>query len=80
VGYRCCLGLVRLGEKHTVIRLEAAAARALHYGAYSLARVESILKHHLENEPLPDPAQTPPLPPALEHSNIRGAAYFNSIQ
>ena len=78
VGYRCCLGLVRLGEKHTIARLEAAAARALHYGAYSLAHVESILKHHLENEPLPD--TTPPLPPVLEHSNIRGAAYFNSIQ
>jgi hypothetical protein len=23
IGYRCCLGLVRLGEKHTIARLEA---------------------------------------------------------
>jgi transposase len=80
VGYRCCLGLVRLGDKYTIARLEAAAARALHYAAYSLARVESILNHHLENEPLPDTAQTATAPPVLEHSNIRGAAYFNSIQ
>ena len=78
VGYRCCLGLVRLGEKHTIGRLEAAAARALHFGAYSLARVESILKHHLENEPLPDSAQTRPAPHILQHSNLRGAGYFNS--
>ena len=28
MGYRCCLGLVRLGGKHTTERLEAAAARA----------------------------------------------------
>ena len=48
MGYRSCLGLVRLGGKHTTERLEAAAARALHFGAYSLASVDSILRHHLE--------------------------------
>jgi transposase len=80
IGYRCCLGLVRLGEKHTIARLEAAAARALHYGAYSLGRVKSILEHHLENEPLTGSPQNPPAPPILEHTNIRGAAYFHSIQ
>ena len=77
-GYRACLGLVRLGGKYTTARLEAAAARALHFGAYSLSRVESILKHHLESEPLPDSAPATPAPPVLEHSNIRGAAYFDS--
>ena len=80
VGYRCCLGLVRLGQKYSIARLEAAAARALHYGAYSLARVESILKHRLESEPLPDSAQATPAPQILEHSNLRGAEYFNSLQ
>lgn len=79
-GYRCCLGMVRLGEKHTIPRLEAAAARALHFGAYSLANVKSILQRHLENEPLPGSTTPTLLPPVLEHANIRGAAYFNSIQ
>jgi transposase len=79
-GYRCCLGIVRLGEKHTIPRLEAAAARALHYGAYSLANLKSILERHLENEPLPGSTAPTLLPPVLEHANIRGAAYFNSIQ
>jgi transposase len=75
-GYRCCLGLVRLGEKHSLTRLEAAAARALHFGAYSFSSVESILNHHLESQPLPPQTLSPP--PALLHSNIRGAAYFDS--
>jgi transposase len=74
MGYRSCLGLVRLSGKHTIERLEAAAARALHFGAYSLHSVESILDHHLENQPLTVPS-TPP--PAMLHDNIRGAAYFD---
>ena len=80
VGYRCCLGMVRLGEKHTIARLEAAAARALHYGAYSLARIKSILENHLENEPLTGSTASAPALHILEHANIRGAAYFNFIQ
>lgn len=75
IGYRSCLGLVRLGGKHTAERLEAAAARALHFGAYSFHSVESILEHHLENQPL----VVPPVPPtAIQHDNLRGAAYFDS--
>jgi transposase len=78
MGYRSCLGLVRLGGKHTTGRLEAAAARALHFGAYSFASVDSILRHHLENEPLPGVAEAQPVVAA--HPNIRGAAYFDSLQ
>jgi transposase len=76
MGYRACLGLVRLGGKHTVERLEAAAARALHIGAYSFASVASILQHRLESQPLSEnPAASPPL---VAHANIRGAAYFET--
>ena len=78
MGYRSCLGLVRLGGKYTTERLEAAAARALHFGAYSFASVESILRHHLDNQPLPGVAEAQPAVAA--HQNIRGAAYFDSIQ
>lgn len=77
MGYRSCLGLVRLGGKHTTGRLEAAAARALHFGAYSFASVDSILRHHLENEPLPGVAVAAQ-PAAILHQNIRGAAYFEA--
>jgi transposase len=75
MGYRSCLGLVRLTGKYTRERLEAAAGRALHFRAYSLHSVQSILDHHLENQPLPV-TETPP--PAMLHDNIRGAAYFDS--
>src|SRR5438094_835554 len=42
-GYRACLGLMRLGQKHGAARLEAAAARALHLGAPSYRTVQNIL-------------------------------------
>jgi transposase len=77
MGYRSCLGLVRLSDKHTTVRLEAAAVRALHFGAYSLHSVESILQHHLENQPL-NVLETGPM--AILHDNIRGAAYFDSTR
>jgi transposase len=78
MGYRSCLGLMRLGGTHTIARLEAASARALHFGAYSFASVESILRHHLESQPLPGVTEAQPAVAA--HPNIRGAAYFDSIQ
>jgi transposase len=78
MGYRSCLGLVRLGGKHTVERLEAAATRALHFGAYSFTSVESILRHHLEREPLPG-AAVEVLSPVVAHPNIRCAAYFEAL-
>jgi len=79
MGYRACLGLVRLGGKHSTERLEAAAARALHFGACSFASVDSILRLHLEKEPLPGAAANSQ-PAVAIHANIRGAAYFASIQ
>ena len=79
MGYRACLGLVRLGGKHSTERLEAAAVRALHFGAYSFASVDSILRLHLETEPLPGVAASS-LPAGIVHANIRGAAYFDAMQ
>ncbi len=76
MGYRACLGLVRLGGKCSIERLEAAAARAVHIGAYSFASVVSILQHRLESQPLPEAAAISP--PLVIHDNIRGAAYFDT--
>jgi transposase len=75
MGYRSCLGLVRLADKYTLARLEAAAARALHFRAYSMHSVESILQHHLEDQPLCLAVLDPP---SVVHDNIRGASYFDS--
>jgi hypothetical protein len=54
-------------------RLEAACRRALLCGAHRVRFVESILKHRLENEPLPQsPGKSLPA-----HENLRGSQYYN---
>ena len=73
-GFRSCLGILRLGKSYTEVRLEAACRRALHLGAYSYKSIESILKHKLDQQPLPEPAQTS-LP--IDHDNLRDPDYFH---
>lgn len=74
MGYRSCLGILRLGKHYTNARLEAAAQRAVATGACSYHSVKSILKRGLDRQPLETSASVPP----LEHENLRGAAYFDS--
>jgi transposase len=73
MGYRGCLGIIRLAGKYSVERVEAAAERALLTGACRYKSVESILRNSLDQVPAtspPPPASTPP------HDNIRGSEYF----
>jgi transposase len=72
MGYRGCLGIIRLAEKYSVRRVEAAAERALLTGACRYKSVESILRNSLDRVPptSPSPACTP------LHDNIRGSEYF----
>jgi transposase len=74
MGYRSCLGIIRLADQYSTARLEAAAHRALQAGACRYKSVESILEHSLDQQPLPSEPPTPPLAPP--HDNIRGAEYF----
>lgn len=73
-GFRSCLGIMRLGKRYGAERLEAACVRALKLGACTYKSLESMLRQGLENEPLP---QTPEPTTALEHGNVRGAAYYH---
>ncbi len=73
-GFRSCLGIMRLGKRYGAERLEAACVRALALGACTYKSLESILRQGLENEPVP---QTPEPATALEHGNVRGAAYYH---
>ena len=75
MGYRACLGIIRLGGRYTPARLEAAAERALLCGAISYKRVESMLKRGLDQLPVDTPESTPSGPPR-KHGNIRGSEYF----
>jgi transposase len=71
MGYRSCLGIIRLAECYSATRMEAAAQRALESNACRFKSVESILKNSLDQQPL---SQLPSLPPP--HDNIRGGEYF----
>jgi hypothetical protein len=74
MGYRSCLGLIRLADSYSHERMEAAAQRALQTGACRYMSVKSMLQSGLDQQPLPGSA-SPALPPA-QHENLRGATYF----
>jgi transposase len=74
MGYRSCLGILRLGQRYSTERLEAAARRAVSTGACSYPSVKSILERSLARQSL----EVPPSPPPLAHENLRGPAYFDS--
>ena len=73
MGYRSCLGIIRLGQRYPAARVEAAAERALASGAVSYKSIDSILRHSLDQQPLTTPAPSQPRP---AHDNVRGAEYF----
>jgi lipoprotein-anchoring transpeptidase ErfK/SrfK len=66
------MGIIRLAEKYSAQRVEAASERALLSGACRYKSVESILRNSLDQVPpsSPPPSSTPP------HDNIRGSEYF----
>ena len=76
MGYRGCLGIIRLAGKYSAQRVEAASERALLTGACRYKSVESILKNSLDQVPpsTPPPASSQPTTPP--HDNIRGSEYF----
>lgn len=73
MGYRTCLGFIRLAEQYTAPRMEAAAQRALLTGAIALRQVTSMLSTGLDQQPISPPPDRPPSPP---HENLRGPEYF----
>ena len=76
--YRSCLGILRMGKSYGNNRLENAAIRALHIGAYRYKSIESILKNGLDQQPLPLPAsETTAAVTTSHHGNIRGANYYH---
>lgn len=76
MGYRSCLGILRLARRYGPERLERACARALAIRARSYRSVESILKHGLDHSPPPQAPPASPDPP-LRHENIRGEDYYH---
>lgn len=75
-GFRSCLGIMRLGNRYSPERLEAASNRAISIKAYSYKSVDSILKNGLDRQPLP-PDQTERKSKPVTHPNIRGKLYYH---
>jgi transposase len=73
MGYRSCLGIIRLAQKYSAPRVEAAAERALLTEACRYQSVKSILKNSLDCIPL-SPSRPGAAP--LQHDNLRGPRYF----
>jgi transposase len=76
MGYRSCLGILRLARRFGEARLEKACARALLIRARSYRSVESILRHGLDRAELAQPS-SPSTNPPLQHENIRGEDYYH---
>ena len=74
MGYRSCLGILRLSKIYSAERVEAAATGALHFDACSYQSLKSMLAHGLDRQPLDE---SPPVRALVNHANIRGAQYFD---
>ena len=71
--YKSCLGIIRLENKFSASRLNAACKRALAHMSHSYKSVSIILEKGLDqNVSLPVTKQ-----PYVNHENIRGADYFS---
>lgn len=74
MGYRACLGILRLAKTYSMARLEAASQRALRLQACSYHSLRSILKHSLDRQLWLDPDHDKSGP---QHQNLRGARYYD---
>ncbi|HUO28556.1 MAG TPA: IS21 family transposase [Bryobacteraceae bacterium] len=74
MGYRACLGILRLEKAYSKARLEAASERAVHLQTFSYQSLKSILKHSLDRQLLLESEATPPGP---QHENLRGPHYYD---
>jgi len=68
MGYRSCLGIVRLERTYGGERLEAACGRALALGATSYRHVASTLKNRMEQASLP--MSEAPAEEIRDHENL----------
>jgi transposase len=76
MGYRSCLGIIRLASKYSPARMEAAADLALQSGACRYKSIDSILRKGLDQQPRMLPSST--AAPLTEHENLRGPQYFSA--
>ena len=70
-GYRACMGILQMTQKHDNERLEAACERARALGSPTYTTVKNILKNGVLDAA---PQKSKPTP---NHENIRGSEYYH---
>ncbi len=73
-GFRSCMGVMRLGERHGAARLEAACLRAERLGSYRYKTIKNILSAGLDQLALEEEVSSGKAP--AMHDNIRGSEYY----
>jgi transposase len=73
-GYRACLGILRLAQRYTNERLEAACLRALTLDSCSYRSIQSMLATGFDRQPLEPPDES--AVHRKNHVNVRGAGYY----
>jgi len=74
MGYRACLGILRLEKIYSPQRLEAASQRAVELQTFSHQSLKSMLKRSLDRQLWLTPESAPPGP---QHENLRGPHYYD---
>jgi transposase len=72
MGFRSCLGILRLAKRYGDERVERACARAVAVHARSYRSVESMLRHGLDATPITEVTATR----GADHENLRGPDYY----
>jgi len=73
--FKSCSGVIHLSKKFGDVRLAKACKRAISYGTYSYQTVKEILLKNLDKN---DEEQLPLMLP-VEHENVRGSDYYESV-
>jgi len=76
VGYRACLGVIRLKESYDIERINAACAMALKTKIFTLDYITRLLKMGISLKSAKKP--NTPTTPVLNHENIRGSEYYKN--
>jgi transposase len=76
-GYRSCMALLKLADRYSIPRVEAACARVLSYTPHpSYKNITAILKSGQDKHQNPPPADLPSGPDCDDHGFTRGADYY----
>ena len=73
LGFRSCMGIIRLSKVYSSQRVENASKRALAYGAISYHSMVSILEKGLDHLAVEEETEISP----IMHENLRGIEYFS---